>query len=408
MYADNLSLGERLIARAHVREGLGPMIDTFQKHAPIRKKFDILTAVFGGIAAFQALLVLVAGGFVWPFWLAAAAAIGVVAVMRQARRLICDPYVDTVVRMEGLAAGNLDGPIRYTEHTDCVGRLTKAMAVFRDKALAMQQSDVVLKIVVPELTAALRHLKQGDLTYRIGTTFGETHDVLRDDFNATMTELHELLRRVSEAAGNVHSGASEIRLASDDLSVRTEQQAARLEDGAAAMRDVTAIVEATAQNAAAVGVQIAETNVAATEGGAVVRRAIDAMGEIESSAQEITKIINVIDGIAFQTNLLALTPGWRRRARAMRARASQLSPTKCAPLPSDRRRRPRRSAASSPHPRRASPTARRWWAKPAGCSIGSARGSARSTSGSAKSRSRPRRRPSSWCRSTPRSAKWTR
>ena len=309
MYADNLSLGERLIARAHVRKGLGPMIDTFQKHAPIRRKFDILTAVFGGVAAFQALLVLVAGGFGLPFWLAAAAAIGVVAVMRQARRLICDPYVNTVVRMEGLAAGNLDGPIRYTEHTDCVGRLTKAMAVFRDNALAMQQSDVVLKIVVPELTAALRHLKQGDLTYRIDTTFGETHDLLRDDFNATMTELQDLLRRVSEAAGNVHSGASEIRLASDDLSVRTEQQAARLEDGVAAMRDVTAIVEATAQNAAAVGVQIAETNVAATEGGAVVRRAIDAMGEIESSAQEITKIINVIDGIAFQTNLLALNAG---------------------------------------------------------------------------------------------------
>lgn len=57
------------------------MIDTFQKHAPIRKKFDILTAMFGGIAAFQALLVLVTGGLVWQFWLAAAAAIGVVAAL---------------------------------------------------------------------------------------------------------------------------------------------------------------------------------------------------------------------------------------------------------------------------------------------------------------------------------------
>jgi methyl-accepting chemotaxis protein len=47
----------------------------------------------------------------------------------------------------------------------------------------------------------------------------------------------------------------------------------------------------------------------ASEGGEVVTRATEAMSAIESSAREISQIINVIDGIAFQTNLLALNAG---------------------------------------------------------------------------------------------------
>ncbi|MGL4312849.1 MAG: methyl-accepting chemotaxis protein [Sphingomonas sp.] len=265
--------------------------------------------MFVGISAMQAAMVFLGTNDIGQRGAALGGVVATLVVILVSKKLICDPYVNTVVRMESLAAGNLDGPINYTEHTDCVGRLTKAMTVFRDNALEMQKSDVVLKIVVPEVTTALGRLKDGDLTYRIQTRFGDGHDMLRTNFNDTMDELQDVLARVSDAAGHVHGGASEIRAASDDLSMRTEQQAARLEESAAAMRDVTSMVEATAQNAATVGAQIADTNVAATEGGAVVRRAIDAMGQIEKSSQEITQIINVIDGIAFQTNLLALNAG---------------------------------------------------------------------------------------------------
>src|SRR4030095_2324084 len=44
----------------------------------------------------------------------------------------------------------------------------------------------------------------------------------------------------------------------------------------------------------------------ADQGGSVVQRAIDAMGEINSSSRRIADIIGTIDEIAFQTNLLAL------------------------------------------------------------------------------------------------------
>ena len=62
--------------------------------------------------------------------LLSAAILGVVL-----REAIAGPYVSTVVRMEGLAAGNLEEPIHFTDYRDCVGRMTKAMFTFRKTAL---------------------------------------------------------------------------------------------------------------------------------------------------------------------------------------------------------------------------------------------------------------------------------
>jgi methyl-accepting chemotaxis protein len=63
-------------------------------------------------------------------------------------------------------------------------------------------------------------------------------------------------------------------------------------------------------NAAGRARQLASTaKTDADSGGAVVRNAVDAMSEIESSSAEVSKIVGVIDEIAFQTNLLALNAG---------------------------------------------------------------------------------------------------
>jgi signal transduction histidine kinase/ActR/RegA family two-component response regulator/HPt (histidine-containing phosphotransfer) domain-containing protein len=55
-------------------------------------------------------------------------------------RIIAIPYVKIVERMERLAAGDLDGAIPFTSHTDCVGRIATAMFTFRDTAIARQKT----------------------------------------------------------------------------------------------------------------------------------------------------------------------------------------------------------------------------------------------------------------------------
>ena len=237
-----------------------------------------------------------------------AGVLSVVATTLLASRLICTPYVTTVVRMEALAAGDLVSPVLYTANRDCVGRMTKAMESFRtaQEAAAECNSQRSMALAMGE---ALEHLATGDLTHRIEAELSGPFAQLKIDFNEAAAALEHTLASVATVANGIHTGSAEIRAASDDLSHRTEQQAASLEQTAAAMHEITSTVRKAADDAAQANMIVTETRDFAEEGGEVVGRAIGAMGAIERSSEEIFEIISVIDGIAFQTNLLALNAG---------------------------------------------------------------------------------------------------
>jgi methyl-accepting chemotaxis protein len=288
------------------------MFDWFEKTAPIRVKFQALLAVhsvFSG-AAFAATCYAVygGGGIVAVAISGAFFALTVLAVLISSK-LICTPYVNTVLRMESLARGDTKSVIQYTDYRDCVGRMTKAMAVFRDNADKIEASSAVQQHVVTSLAAGLEQLSAGNLSYTIEQAFAHDYETLRQSFNQAVAGLDGSLGQVATSSQAVLAGSSEIRSASEDLSRRTEQQAASLEETAAAMAQVASMVAESARNANDVRGAINAAHKDASDGGAVVREAVSAMGAIEKSSQEISSIINVIDGIAFQTNLLALNAG---------------------------------------------------------------------------------------------------
>ncbi|MEJ2458821.1 MAG: methyl-accepting chemotaxis protein, partial [Novosphingobium sp.] len=224
-------------------------------------------------------------------------------------RAIADPYTETVERMEALAAGDLDSPIRFTDYEDCVGRMTQAMATFRGNAVEVRTSRAVQEEIVTALSDGLSRLAENDLDHRIHKTFPGEYDQLRLDFNHALEALARTVHSVRDSAASVMTGATEIRTASADLANRNETQAARLRQTAEAMNKATGSVKETADGAVNVQQTIVQAHREATEGGGVVRKAVDAMAAIETSSQEIAQIINVIDSIAFQTNLLALNAG---------------------------------------------------------------------------------------------------
>ncbi|MFM5908398.1 MAG: methyl-accepting chemotaxis protein [Novosphingobium sp.] len=281
----------------------------FEKSAPIRTKFKTLLAAHTVLASVGVATTFLAGGNPFLLGLAVAALVGTVTVVLLATSRICNPYVNTVVRMEALAAGDTSSPIVYTDYTDCVGRMTKAMSTFRDNAVEVQNNRQVQERVVTQLGNGLRALSENQLDYRINDPFPGDIDTVRSNFNEALASLCDTIESVRGAASSVTNGATEIRAASDDLAVRNEQQAASLEETSAAMNQVTTGVQETAGSAAEMQKSISEAHREASDGGEVVQRAVAAMAEIEKGAQEITQIIDVIDGIAFQTNLLALNAG---------------------------------------------------------------------------------------------------
>ncbi|MGO9133168.1 MAG: methyl-accepting chemotaxis protein, partial [Methylovirgula sp.] len=314
------------------------MLKWFREIAPIKTKLRVLFGfqlLLGSV--YLPVIALVADGRMSftnavMIWLADMAAIAAAAFVMG--RAISGPYVATVVRMEGLAEGDVNTPIAYTTYRDCVGRMAKAMHHFRENAIAKAQAEKQAddqrrhieaerarqeveaqkymeqhNRFVGSITAALGRLSDGDLTCRLSEAFSEEYEKIRADFNMSAEKLQQVMLGVASNTQAIRSGTKEISVAADDLSRRTEQQAASLEETAAALGEITGTVRKTAQGATHARQVVSMAKSDAAKGSDVVRQAINAMSGIEKSSQQIGQIIGVIDEIAFQTNLLALNAG---------------------------------------------------------------------------------------------------
>jgi methyl-accepting chemotaxis protein len=161
---------------------------------------------------------------------------------------------------------------------------------------------------VSAIGRALELLAGGDLTARCGE-LGPQYAGLRDSFNDALTRLEAAMSKVNAKGGAISMSKEEIRRASGQLSQRTEQQAANLEETSAALEELAVTVRQTAAGANEASKRVHAVSAEASRSDGVVAEAITAMSGIEKSSSEISKIIGVIDEIAFQTNLLALNAG---------------------------------------------------------------------------------------------------
>lgn len=289
------------------------MLEWFETQAPVREKFRAL--LFALIAASALNLLDVPAIAMFPahpmIIVAGIAALSLCMtfiVMKLATERVCRPYVDTVVRMEALAAGDVKSPVAYTHHSDCVGRLTKAMEKFRQSIEATTDVETQ-RHIIEQMNAALERLANNDLTARITTSFPGEYEKLRRSYNAGIANIAGALASIRALSSSVLTGAEEIDAASADLARRNERQAANLQRTAGAMNHVTTALGTTAQRADVAHKSVASVSSKAAEGHDVAASAMESMHEIEKSSLEIGRIVGLIDGIAFQTNLLALNAG---------------------------------------------------------------------------------------------------
>ncbi len=276
------ALGEQIESR-------GAAVGTEAQQANIRVKIIL---VLGAVTAAAAL----------------ALATGAIA------RSISRPLHDVKTGLLQLADDNLATRISGTGRQDEIGEIARALEVLhgRLKQAKDQETDTqqgAQQRVVRALSIGLRNLSNGNLTQPIEERFAPDYETLRLDYNHTLETLTQTIAQVVEASESIRARSAEISHASEDLSARTENQAATLEETAAALDELTASVKAAAEGAREVEKVVHQARTEATESGAVVQGAVDAMNEIERSSEQISQIIGVIDDIAFQTNLLALNAG---------------------------------------------------------------------------------------------------
>ncbi|PVX29658.1 methyl-accepting chemotaxis protein [Sphingomonas pokkalii] len=281
------------------------MLHWFEVKAPIREKLK-----FSFNAMLGVMLLLTVMNALLPTYVGLGLSLGVIggafAVTRRFSRAIADPYVATVLRMEGLAAGDLTSPIAHTDYEDCVGRISRGMLIFRDAAVAQKEAAEQQADVVRVLGASLQRLAAGDLTADVTVDFPGANAQLKTNFNEALASLRDLVRSVRISAETISNGASEIASASEDLSRRTEGAAASLEETVASISEMDQRLRGTA-TASTQTVARADGAIGSVEAGrSVADQAVSAMSRVSESAKGIDDVIEGLDKIAFQTRVLAM------------------------------------------------------------------------------------------------------
>ena len=146
---------------------------------------------------------------------------------------------------------------------------------------------------------------QGDLSHQIELKPGDTTSLMAQ-LKSMQDSLSAVVRNVRQGSEAVASASSEIAQGNYDLSARTEQQASALEQTAASMEELSATVQNNAENAREANLMAVNASAVAVHGGELVSQVVGTMKEINAASSRMADIIQVIDGIAFQTNILAL------------------------------------------------------------------------------------------------------
>ncbi len=177
---------------------------------------------------------------------------------------------------------------------------------FATDITAQKMAQVEMERLVAESQSVLSKLAANDLTQEMTKTYSGELEKIKNNINAVVRNLTETITTVRAAVEAVKDGSEEITRGNEDLSHRTSEQASALEETSASMEEMTSTVKQNAENAKQANQLAIAARETADKGGAVTKKAVNAMGEINKSSKKIADIITVIDEIAFQTNLLAL------------------------------------------------------------------------------------------------------
>jgi len=206
------------------------------------------------------------------------------------RRLIVKPMGKTMQMIQEMEKGHLNTRLRMNQE-DEIGRMARTMDAFSE---SLQH----------EVVGSLQKMADGDLTFEV--TPKDEYDEVRNALKKTGEDLNAILEQIDVAADQMASGAGQVTDASQSLSQGATEQATSLEEISSSMMQMASQTRTNAENANEANQLTAEAKKGAEKGNQRMQDMVTAMDEINEASRNISRIIKVIDEIAFQTNLLAL------------------------------------------------------------------------------------------------------
>lgn len=198
---------------------------------------------------------------------------------------ISKPLELSLEMITNMGQGNLDQRLNFNRN-DEVGKLGAALDRFADD-------------LQNEILTAFDKLAAGDFTFT-------AQGLIREPLQKANAALNDTMTQINDAGAQMLSGSAHVSDSSQTLSQGATEQASALEQISSSMAQISSQTKQNADNSIMANTLAQEACTVADNGNKQMLNMIDAMAEINESSQNISKIIKVIDEIAFQTNLLAL------------------------------------------------------------------------------------------------------
>ncbi|MDY6944266.1 MAG: Cache 3/Cache 2 fusion domain-containing protein [Pseudomonadota bacterium] len=188
-------------------------------------------------------------------------------------------------------------------------KMPVAMGLLAALAVAAISYLLIRRMITESIAAARKVAQQlaaGNLTTQIAVNRNDEIGRLMQAINGISQGLAEIVGNVRNGALGITAASGQIAAGNSDLSQRTATQSASLEETAAAMEELTAAVKHNSDNAQAANEFALSAYETSDSGSRAVADVVAMMATIKRQSDEINRIVEEVQGIAFQSNILAL------------------------------------------------------------------------------------------------------
>jgi methyl-accepting chemotaxis protein len=159
---------------------------------------------------------------------------------------------------------------------------------------------------INEASSVMEEMAHGNLTVSMNGDYKGDYAKIKTNLNSTLKSFNEVLKDINSSALQVAIGSKQMSDSAQDLSKGATEQASSIEELSATTEEITIQTKLNAENAGQANKIALEAKEGAEAGNGHMKEMLKSMYEINEASSNISKIIKVIDDIAFQTNILAL------------------------------------------------------------------------------------------------------
>lgn len=208
---------------------------------------------------------------------------------------VVEPMKEVSATMQEMSHGNLEVTVR--------GQYQGEFKILGD---SLNTTIMKLRMVVNEISNTLSSIAEGNINLEDIQIYEGNFEGISHSVNRILDALNTTLGEIRTAADQVSSGSSQVADGSQLLAQGATEQASSIEELTASVTEVAEQTRENAENANQANGLVLQMKNSAEQGNQHMKEMLDAMAAINEASSNISKVIKVIDDMAFQTNILAL------------------------------------------------------------------------------------------------------